>query len=28
MLPVSAAEETAAQLRRLLEQSAWRQRRR
>lgn len=28
MLPVSAAEETAPQLRRLLEQSAWRQRRR
>ncbi|MBY3045857.1 DUF58 domain-containing protein [Rhizobium leguminosarum] len=28
MLPISAAEETAPQLRRLLEQSAWRQRRR
>ncbi|TXI01752.1 MAG: DUF58 domain-containing protein, partial [Rhizobium sp.] len=28
MLPVSTAEETAPQLRRLLEQSAWRQRRR
>ncbi|NSZ66942.1 DUF58 domain-containing protein (plasmid) [Agrobacterium tumefaciens] len=28
MLPISAAEETAQQLRRLLEQSAWRQRRR
>lgn len=28
MLPISAAEETASQLRRLLEQSAWRQRRR
>jgi hypothetical protein len=28
MLPLSAAEETTPQLRRLLEQAAWRQRRR